>query len=39
MQENSSVGNPNRFIGFTVVGAQRVVEIELPGGAKIQVVK
>ena len=36
-QEKSSVDHPNPFVGLTVVGAETVVEIELPGGVKIQV--
>ena len=37
MRENSSTGNSNRFVGLTVLGAEPSVEIELPGGVKIQV--
>ena len=36
-QEKSSVGNRHPFVGLALVETETTFEIELPGGAKIQV--
>ena len=36
-RENSAVDNPNPFVGLAVVGTGARVEIELPGGVRIEV--